>query len=261
MEVLDHTKSSKLTSKLSRELPSNIYNMCKKWNNVKLPDDISISTITIISKVNHLIDVKEVSESIDLVEGKIMYIKGMGIYKTLVKQRKKKTVKSSFHNQISIGVMLNKIISVKLFINGSIQITGCKKLDDAVMALKILFDELDMDGLELSNLDNFRIVMINSNFNIGFKIDRDKLFNLIKEDVTCSYDKSIHACVDIKFLNGDKIISIFVFESGSIVITGANTLSHIINSYNFICKILLENYKTIVKRNALSNSVILTYMK
>lgn len=258
---MSEVSSSVKTLNKASKIPKGIYEMCKKWSSTKLPDDIFISTITIICKLNSLIDVNEVIKNIDLKEDKIMYIRGMGVFKSLVKRRKKKETKNSFHNQISIGIMVDKIISIKLFINGSIQITGCKKIDDAVLALEILFNELKMDGLTLQNINNLRVVMINSNFNIGFKIDRDKLFNLIKSNVSCSYDKSIHACVDIKYTTNDKIVSIFVFESGSIVITGANTLEHINNSYNFISRILLENYKKIVKRNALTNSVILTYMK
>ena len=104
--------------------------------------------------------------------------------------------------------------------------------------------------------------MINSNFNIGFKVDRDKLYDLIhtKNIAECSYDPIIHACVNIKYECDKKTVSIFVFESGSIIITGANNGKHILDAYNFINKLLCNNYKQIYKSNILSNSTILMYL-
>ena len=45
----------------------------------------------------------------------------------------------------------------------------------------------------------------------------------------------------------DKTISIFVFEKGPIVITGAKNCEHILSGYNFINKYLLTNHMKVVK--------------
>ncbi len=90
--------------------------------------------------------------------------------------------------------------------------------------------------------------MINSNFVYPNKIDRLKLFNLLNsESKECRYDPSNHAPVNIKFNCVDKSISIFVFEKGSILITGAKNCGHILEGYEFINKYLLNNHKKIVK--------------
>jgi len=61
--------------------------------------------------------------------------------------------------------------------------------------------------------------------------------------VECKYEPTGgHSCVNIKYHYDEKSKpSIFVFQTGAIIITGAKNLHHIIMSYHFIIKIL-EQY-------------------
>lgn len=160
--------------------------------------------------------------------------------------------------------------------------TGCKSMEGSIEALeKLLYllkiekavvnpktfkieDKLFVSNpskLNLEHIYDFKIAMINSNFCIGFNVDRHKLYNCMTSDkYDATYDPIIHAGVIVRYNTGDKIISIFVFESGSIVITGARSCKQILEAYNFINKYLLQNYKYIVKTNNLSNSTILKYL-
>ena len=90
--------------------------------------------------------------------------------------------------------------------------------------------------------------MINSNLKIGFRIDRDKFYKiLLKQGIECNFEPCAHAGVNVKFnYSNNEKISIFIFESGSIIITGAKTKDHILQSYNFITKKLYENYNNII---------------
>ena len=97
----------------------------------------------------------------------------------------------------------------------------------------------------------FEIRMINTNFNIGFQINRDKLHQLLlTHGYDASFDPIIHACVNVKYnikqLN--KTISIFVFESGSITIAGSNSCYQILLTYNFINKFILSNYNYLLSK-------------
>jgi TATA-box binding protein (TBP) (component of TFIID and TFIIIB) len=147
--------------------------------------------------------------------------------------------------------------------------TGCKSVDNVVDVIAKIFDQLkivratvdkqtmtivdkpfinDSTKLSLEFIDNITIGMINSNFRYPNKIDRMKLYNLLLSDsIECKYDPSNHACVNIKHHCIDKTISIFVFEKGPIVITGAKNCDHILAGYNFINKYLLTNHKKIIK--------------
>ncbi len=114
---------------------------------------------------------------------------------------------------------------------------------------KILMEQPKNDGV--LKMHNFKIRMINSNFKSGFMISRETMYGILrKANIRCTFEPCIHACVNIKhnYKNGE-IVSIFVFESGSIIITGAKTKKQIIESYNFITKILYENFDNIVKNN------------
>jgi len=260
-----------------------------------IPKDIIISTMTIICKSKVIFNVKNIGYFLELRKD-VIFCVNYGQYtdtksnRTLNNIKKKRNIKNkkdkkNFYNQVSIVVFSDegKKINIKLFSNGSIHMTGCKDIVNSISALKNLFIQLkkikaiydpinnkiveksfveNSENLDVSKIYNFKIVMINSNFNIGFNIDRDKLYDLItiKNIAECSYDPIIHACVNIKYDCDNKTVSIFVFESGSIIITGANNGKHILDAYNFINKLLCTNYKQIYKSNILSNSTILMYL-
>jgi TATA-box binding protein (TBP) (component of TFIID and TFIIIB) len=258
-----------------------------------IPSDIIISTMTIVCKSEAKFCVKNIGYFLELDKNKIFSVnysldpKSNRTINNIKKKRniKNKKNKNNFYNQVSIVVFSDegKKINIKLFSNGSIQMTGCKDIKNSLNALNNLFMELkktkavydpvnnkiiekpfveDINELSIDKITKFKIAMINSNFNIGFKVDRDKLYDLIntKNIAECSYDPIIHACVNIKYECDNKTVSIFVFESGSIIITGANNGKHILDAYNFINKLLCNNYKQIYKSNILSNSTILMYL-
>jgi len=259
----------------------------------KLPEDVSISTMTITCKIDTEFNVTNIGKYIDLKYNGIVAVKhGNSDDKTtnrslIVKRQsaqKNRKKKKAFYNQVTILVKTkkNKNYNVKLFTNGAIQMTGCKSIDGVIDALTKIFTELKVvkatldcktdkvvekpfvsnaDVLDIKNLYDIKICMINSNFCIGFNIDRDKLFDLLVADkIECSYDPIIHACVNIKYEHPEKTISVFVFESGAVIITGARTCSQIVEAYTFINKYLLKNYNHINKNNVLTNSTILEFL-
>ncbi len=218
-------------------------------------------------------------------------------YKKKKKQSKKKKVgkqtkKDSFYNQVTIIVKISDIknINIKLFKNGSIQMTGCDSLENAKQSLINVFNLLnttrhllnfenkeikeisfiktkDNKKISISDIEDGKVVLINSVFDIGFQINRDKLFEIISNKTNnslleikkinklednnsdnplkyiddCTFDPIRHACVNIKLKHPSKIITIFVFESGSIIIL-AKTCRQVKDAYNYINVFLLTNY-------------------
>ena len=257
-----------------------------EFNLSNLPDELRISTMTINCNLNTLINVPNVSKYIDLSFGNIVCVQDENTVRTLIKLKKKnkkkkkkvgktgKTGKSEFFNQASLKVEIGdkRRINIKVFKNGALQITGCKSMDDLITGLTVLCKELkkkkavynkkdktitpvpfveEPDNVNIQSVYNFKIRMINSNFHIGFSIDRDKLYNLLQTSgIKCSYEPCIHACVNIKYnYKNTDTVSVFVFESGAIIITGAKTRSQIVAAYEFITKFLYENYDHILKNN------------
>jgi TATA-box binding protein (TBP) (component of TFIID and TFIIIB) len=255
---------------------------------INLPKDIQISTMTVTCKINTIFNIQNIAKYTELKRTGIVSVKhgknnrSLMMIKRINKNRNNnKNQKKAFYNQVSLQVITenDKTLNIKLFLNGSIQITGCKSIEGITEAIQTVFNELkttkaiidfklntivekpfvtDSDKLYIDNLYDLKICMINSNFSIGFEIDRDKLFEeVVNDSIKCSYDPNIHACVNIKYEYLDKIISVFVFESGAIIITGAHNCDQITGAYNFINKYLLERYVNINKNNSLTISMIL----
>lgn len=261
----------------------------------KLPDDVQISTITLCCEIDIQFNVDNIARFIELKKDGIINIcygkEGDPNTNRSInpKKKKKKKLKNNkkqkreFQNQISLDIMVEskalKPINIKLFKNGSIQMTGCKSVDNVVDVISKIFTELtvikaivykkkenyeivekpfvsNVSKLLLENIKNIKIGMINGNFIYPNKIDRLKLFNLLNfEGKDCRYDPAIHAPVNIKFNCTDKSISILVFEKGSILITGAKNCNHIYEGYEFINKYLLTNHRKIMKSNINSDNI------
>ena len=270
MIQVNKTKKCDITKKLNSEFDLN-----------NLPDELRISTMTITCNLNTLINIQNVSKYIDLSFGSIVCVKTDDIVRTLIKLKKKNNKKkrkanskTNFFNQASLKIDIGdkRRVDTKVFKNGALQMTGCKSIEDLIKVLKILCAELQKSkaiydrklekivpvpfitnpqSVNIESVYNFKIRMINSGFRIGFLINRESLYGIIKNSgIRCSYEPCIHACVNIKhdYKNKDTV-SIFVFESGAIIITGAKTKNHIISAYEFITKFLYENYDSVVKNN------------
>jgi TATA-box binding protein (TBP) (component of TFIID and TFIIIB) len=262
-----------------------------------LPDEVIISTMTVICKVGTKFNLPNIGQYLDLKNNAIVRIsygnpenkttnRGLFTKKNVNPKKKKKL--ANFYNQVTVIIRMdegNKDINVKLFLNGSIQMTGCKSVKNIVESLDKLFIGLktikaivdfktneiiekpfvdDVTKIDFANISmaDIKIPMINSNFNIGFQIDRDKLFEILDADNLnlnvhdCSYDPDIHACVNIKYNHVEKIVSIFVFEKGPIIITGAKNCKQIYDAYMFINNYLLQNFKKIRKQDILDSQLI-----
>lgn len=276
------------------------------------PDEAKISTMTICLDLSNdfkfecfnigkylKVDNKFIQEIKFSDENNDIKIRSQIIKKSKQKRKKKigkKSKKDSFYNQATIIVKISetKTINIKLFKNGSIQMTGCDSIENAKKSIEKLFELLNQSRylldfakkeireikfiesnkkLDVNNIDYGTVVLINCNFNIGFEINRDILYEIIsnkKNDsimeikksngtdaldkdipqkyMDCTYDPIRHACVNIKLNHPIKTVTIFVFESGSIIILG-KSCRQIRDAYNFINVFLLKNYFKVCSKN------------
>lgn len=259
----------------------------------ELPSDLSISTATITCKTDILYNVENIglyfNDFDDIIIGKKY---GNRIVSDIISVKENKTKKEeksnkNFYNQVSLIINSEKLhdanyvnesviktINVKLFINGSIQMTGCKQIQNVEKTLILLFNKLkskkailnnnkfeiksfisdstDIKFLDIKYIRDFQIRMINTNFNIEFKIKRQQLHEiLLANNIDSSYDPINHACINVKYTipNSIKTVSMFVFESGAITIAGANNCYQVIQAYNFINKIILSNYYKVMSKS------------
>ena len=244
---------------------------------LQLPENVKISTMSTTCKLNTDINLENINKYMELSENYILTIKYSqkirSLDKNVLKKKNKKTTNKNFFNQLTVEIRpnpLNQIskINIKLFKNGSIQMSGCKSVTDCNIVLNKLILQLSkeygviednqiVDKLFVSDRDkimvnNFKITMINSNFNINYLVNRESLYNiLLSKKITCRYEPCIHACVNIKFTTSEAIkpVSIFVFQSGNLIITGAKTIKQILECYKYITELLDENYDKILKKD------------
>jgi len=239
---------------------------------------LRVSTMTQIGEFNSPIELDKLYEHLEITD-KIKYIahgsgkwKGEMIHK--IKNPRKNKIKKHFYNQITFHIIFEKIINVKVFNNGRIQMTGLKYESQGIHTIKIVKDAINQLSNEkkesifkTNNLECLwtKTVLINSDFDIGYKIDRETLHRLIIE---AGYFSSFEACiypgVNIKYYynemlqnkgickcdcmcngkgkNGEcKKITIAVFNSGKIIITGGYSYQHIQVAYGFINNLIHSN--------------------
>jgi len=187
----------------------------------------------------------------------------------------------SKHDKLSLkSEILNEPkINMKLFQNGSIQMSGCKSIRNINIALNKLINRLSEIKGKIENnkivekkfvensdnitIKNFKVNMINSNYKININIDRYKLYTLLNmKKIKCTFEPCIRACVIVKYVPPEnnidlKTISIFIFQKGNIIITGSRSKSHIMSAYEYINNILNTHINDISKQNDTDDDEIL----
>lgn len=190
------------------------------------------------------------------------------------KKKKEKKKKRNFYNEATIKIKPtgNGLINVKLFKNESLQMTGVKNMENFCEIISKLFFELKKkkyvmeyyDGVDEQTdslvmyegkvyrkklvhkpfivnenklqLYDVQICMINTNFAVKNHIDRALLYEkLLSDGIYCHFDPKLHSGINIKYdYSAEKQVSIIVFQSGAIIITGSNCINHVVSAYNFL---------------------------
>ena len=189
--------------------------------------------------------------------------------KDLINSRIKE--KSAFYNCFVLVLRIlfedkYKEIHVKIFNTGKLEIPGIQKekmlnivLSHIKFYMKNFYNDIDYKN-------NFETVLINSNFNCGFYLDRDKLFNILrfKYKINSCYDPCSYPGIQSHFyydineninnqngLQKNDIkqvkISFMIFRTGSILIVGKCEEETIYYIYEFVKNILYNEFNSICK--------------
>jgi hypothetical protein len=191
--------------------------------------------------------------------------------KDIISYRIKK--KSAFYNCF-VMIMRIKIDSVfkeyhiKIFNTGKIEIPGVQNDDIYELILGRIIDVLSPFISDLDYNQKSITVLINSNFNCGFYINREKLHELFKYkyNIQSIYDPCSYPGIQSKFYynpnveiqTGSKIpeskkhlydniieVSFMVFRTGSILIVGMCDEYVLYKIYDFLKELLSKEFHTI----------------
>lgn len=184
---------------------------------------------------------------------------------------------------------LNNTVTVnsKIFKNGNIQMTGLRYIEQGKIVVDYIIEQLKqiyithndiVEDITMLNNKDYRIRLINCDFRIGLEMNRDKLYKLVLSNykVSCTYEPCIYPGVKIQYWwncenqykdgscycdthcigkgsgigKGEcKKITIAVFQSGCIIITGGQSIAQIDEAYKFICMCIQDNVDAIKKIN------------
>ena len=202
--------------------------------------------------------------------------------KDILSYRSKK--KSAFYNCFVLILRMKvdavfKEFHVKVFNTGKLEIPGIQSekifgmvLDQIIETLKP-YTEPTIGYKENTN----ETVLINSNFNCGFFINREALYDILKLKYNiqtiydpCSYpgiqskfyynpDIGIQSGCQISEENKDlytnvKEVSFMIFRTGSVLIVGRCDENVLILIYEFLKTILVNEFKVICQKNAKTNN-------
>jgi hypothetical protein len=205
--------------------------------------------------------------------------------KDIMSYRSKK--KSAFYNcfVLILRLKINNIFKefhVKVFNTGKMEIPGIQNDESfnkiLALVLEVLQPNMD-EKLEYRDM-NCETVLINSNFNCGFYINRDILYDLLKYkyNIQSIYDSCTYPGVQCKFYfnpnltieeqTGSQIskenmekyknikeVSFMIFRTGSVLIVGKCDENILMIIYDFLKKILMNEYNVICQKNT-SNEIV-----
>lgn len=192
------------------------------------------------------------------------------------------TIVFKYHSAVS---QVDTLVNSKIFKNGNIQMTGLRYIEQGRDIIQKIITVLEkvrkIDTTVVSSADpieitDFKIRLINCDFKVGFEIKRDKIYKVVQNvyNIPCAYEPCIYPGVKIQYWwnkqnvskdgcchcesdcygkgfgdgEGDcKKITIAVFQSGCIIITGGQSIEQIDEAYAFICKCVKDNMENIFK--------------
>ena len=151
--------------------------------------------------------------------------------------------------------------------------------DDKIAGLKI--GTTAIPDITKIKMTNFETVMINSNYSIGFNIDRTKLHLILKRkyNIYATLESTYQAVKSYYFFDSGNQdyngvckcevpcfvikeqhkgqsptcsqVTIAVFRTGSVIITGGCTLDQTMIAYRFINRVIKDNFNLIYQKNEL----------
>lgn len=163
--------------------------------------------------------------------------------------------KSAFYNcfVVILRIKYNNVfkeIHVKIFNTGKLEIPGIQDDDlyDKILEEIVSILKLSTNNNNISIPTTSETVLINSNFRCGYYIDRDKMYNILKYkyNINATYDSCSYPGIQCKYqVSDNSSISFMIFRTGSVLIVGKCEMDILNEVYEFLVKMLHDQYSNI----------------
>lgn len=186
----------------------------------------------------------------------------IGISKKDILSNKTKK-KSAFFNCVVIylRLLINDVFKefhIKLFNTGKVELPGIKNdlIFDIVLDKLVVILIPYMHPKITIDKNNVETILINSDFNCGFFIKRDRLKTILlcKYNIPCIYDPCTYQGIKCKkefIVNGKKVVVNFmIFRTGSVLVVGKCVEETLYEAYEIIKNILDAEVAHIRQPNA-----------
>lgn len=146
------------------------------------------------------------------------------------------------------GVSLRR--SVMLFAKGTIHVAGARGIMDAAHAAQAVIDTIDemLRGTGLmrrpETVAAVRIALLNTDFRLGAQLGLQPLLRLSasKYGIGGAYNTDVHPAAKMRFRG----VTIMVFSTGSVIITGSKTMLAVSEAYAFLLGLVADNKKDLL---------------
>jgi TATA-box binding protein (TBP) (component of TFIID and TFIIIB) len=209
------------------------------------------------------------------------YVKGWAERDVLTKRKVSDRI---FFNQATLVIRKRRLdsdafkeVNVKLFANGGFQMTGITSEEFSRQVIEWLLDKLrQLLGQEYS-LAKFAIQLLNSDYKVNADVKRGELHKVLCEKYSLfstlettnyqgvktgyyyneAYPVKTGICRCPNFCNGQgdgitvgscKKVTVAVFQTGSIIVTGARNIAQLDEAYHFMNDILVKHAGDILNR-------------
>jgi TATA-box binding protein (TBP) (component of TFIID and TFIIIB) len=191
------------------------------------PMNCSVSTMTICGKLDATVDVDVVMDFITNRDHSALA--GLSLQKG---KKTKGPDTSAFYNQLTIKAGTT---SIKIFRNGAIHVTGAKSVVHFVDVIDRVCTVLGTIMEATPSLESASISMINVIFCAARTLPLTVLRQALEDaGHPASYDPDAYPGVNAKVLD----ITVLIFTTGSVIISGAKTPEHVADVYNVVCTII-----------------------
>ena len=223
---------------------------------------LRISTMTVCFKFNQSINCRLLNEKLSE-HFNVKYDPGS-------KKSKEKKEKGTdfFYNSFSIKLgfvdrqvtpMVFSNVDVFFFSNGKVKLAGIRTTNTINVVINSLIEiiteiESVVENVETFAAENIKLQMVCSDFVIkpvkenpeGWCIRQEDLKNILVQNGYCATFSSLsrYPGINLKIpsiIDKNKNVSVLIFRSGSIIITGAKHAEDISKSYQFIVNTIIQN--------------------
>lgn len=174
-----------------------------------------------------------------------------------------KPSKSAFYN--CFVIIFRKIYKgtfrefhAKLFNSGKVEIPGIQEDEMLEASTEFLIKTIQLYCPEpLCELtDKRELVLVNSNFNCQYYLNRELLLDILKKKykIKCNMDSCSYPGIQCKYKIHDELVdkevSFMIFRTGSVLIVGKCNDQHLDTIYQFLVKVFHDEYKNICEKQS-----------